>query len=58
MKIIGDGRRPRAYCQKCGDVVYCRIHERNAGVRAINRLKKIHKRTGCKGEVKYMAGIA
>lgn len=57
MKIIGDSSRPRAYCQECKEVVYCKLHERNAGVRAINRLKKIHKQTDCKGEVEYMAGF-
>ncbi len=57
--FIGDTSRPRKYCLECGEVVYCDdIWTKYPPGTAEKRLKRIHKKTGCKGEIKYMAGVS
>ena len=55
---IGDTSRPRVYCLECGEIVYCDdIRSRFSPRTAELRLKRTHKRTGCIGEIQYMAGV-
>jgi len=54
--MIGDKSQPRVYCLKCNEVVYCEP-PRYTPERARNKLKRIHKESGCDGEIEYMAGV-
>ena len=56
---IGDTTRPRQYCLKCGEVVYCDNIWSNFPPRTAElRLKRIHKQTLCDGEIQYMCGLS
>lgn len=57
MKTIGDTTRPRVYCLECGEILYCGPTSRTRGEIMERRLEKIHNRTGCTGDIQYMAGI-
>jgi len=58
MESIGDTSRPRVFCLKCETVIYCDDIWTDFPPRtAERRLKRIHERTGCDGEIEYMAGV-
>lgn len=54
--MLGDRTQPRVYCQKCGEVVYCEFPQYRPE-KAKKRLARIHKETGCDGEIEYAAGV-
>ena len=58
IRMIVNTTRPRVYCEKCGEVLYCdTIRRENPVGIMINRLKKKHKETGCDGKIEYAAGV-
>lgn len=63
MESVGDSSRPRVYCRKCQEVVYCDTINYSVGTEfppaaAERRLRSMHKQSGCDGKIEYMAGLS